>query len=130
VGKPTIQPQKKKRFGGAGFTHWCVFSLARFAVLRTCGCNGLGPAISFSPTRFFFAKKTLVLREISNSTKHINKKKNYNQILKMYFVFNLQTVSTSRRRSSLSRPDIIGCRWKFTELVRKTTSFLEMRMEE
>ena len=38
---------------------------------------------------FFFAKRTLVLKETPNSTKHLNKNENYNEILEMPFVFNL-----------------------------------------
>jgi hypothetical protein len=57
-------------------------------------------------------KRTLSLIETSNSTKHLNKNKNYNKILEMPFIFNLQTMSTMRLhcRSSLSRLDIFGCR--------------------
>ena len=43
-------------------------------------------------------KRTLVLKETPNNRKHLNKNKNYNEILEMPFVFNLQTVSTARRR--------------------------------
>ena len=59
----------------------------------------------------FFAKKTLALKETPNRTKHLNKNEKYKEILEMPFVFNLHTVSTARCRcrSSLSRPDIVGC---------------------
>jgi hypothetical protein len=60
---------------------------------------------------FFFANRTLALKETTNNTKHLKKNENYNEILEKLFIFNLQTVSTARRRcrSSLSRPDVIGC---------------------
>jgi hypothetical protein len=38
---------------------------------------------------FFSEYRTLVLKETSNSTKHLNKNKNYNEILEMPFAFNL-----------------------------------------
>jgi hypothetical protein len=52
---------------------------------------------------FLFASK-----ETTNSTKHLKKNENYNDIFEKPFIFNLQTVSTVRRRcrSSLSRPDV------------------------
>jgi hypothetical protein len=48
------------------------------------------------------------------------------------FIFNLQTVSSVRRRcrSSLSQLDVVGCRWEITERVKKTTSITEMKKEE
>jgi hypothetical protein len=47
----------------------------------------------------------LALRETSNSTKYLNKNENYNAILEMPFVFNLQIVLMARRycRFSLGR---------------------------
>jgi hypothetical protein len=53
---------------------------------------------------FFFANRTLALKETPNSTKQLKKNENYNEILEKPFIFNLQTVSTARRRcrSSLS----------------------------
>jgi hypothetical protein len=71
-------------------------------------------------------------REISNSKKHLNKKGNYNEILEMPFVSNLQTVSTTRHRccSYLSRPDIVGCGQEVTERVKKTASVPETRKKE
>jgi hypothetical protein len=53
----------------------------------------------------------LALKETANGTKHLNKNKNYIKILEMSFSFNLQTVSTVRRRcrTSDSRPDVVGC---------------------
>jgi hypothetical protein len=76
--------------------------------------------------------RTLALKETSNSTKHLNKNENYNEILEMPFVFNLKTVSTARRRcrSSLSRPDIVGCVWEVVERVKKTTSVPETKKKE
>jgi hypothetical protein len=61
--------------------------------------------------RFFFANRTLALKETPNSTKHPKKNENYNEIFEKSFIFNLQTVSTARRRcrSSLSRLDVVGC---------------------
>jgi hypothetical protein len=52
---------------------------------------------------------TLALKETPNSTKHPKKNENYNEILEKPFIFNLQTMSTARRRcrSSLSRPDVV-----------------------
>jgi hypothetical protein len=57
---------------------------------------------------FFFANRTLASKETTNSTKHLKKNENYNDIFEKPFIFNLQTVSTARRRcrSSLSRPDV------------------------
>jgi hypothetical protein len=42
---------------------------------------------------FFFANKTLALKETTNNTKHPKKNENYNEILENPFIFNLQTVS-------------------------------------
>jgi hypothetical protein len=52
---------------------------------------------------------TLALKETVNNTKHPKKNENYNVILEKPFIFNLQTVLTARRRSSLSWLDVIGC---------------------
>jgi hypothetical protein len=67
-----------------------------------------------------------------NSIKHLKKNENYNEILEKPFIFNLQTMSTARRRcrSSLSRPDVVGCGRKVTEQVKKTTSVSETKKEE
>jgi hypothetical protein len=72
----------------------------------------------------FFANKTLALKETPNSIKHPKKNENNNKILEKPFIFNLQTVWTVRRRcrSSLSRPDVVGCGWEAVERVKKTTS--------
>jgi ppGpp synthetase/RelA/SpoT-type nucleotidyltranferase len=80
----------------------------------------------------FIAKRILALRETSNSIKYLNKKENYNEILEMSFVFNLQTMSIAFRRcrSSLSQPDIVGCRREVTGRVKKTTSVLETRKKK
>ena len=66
----------------------------------------------------------MALKETANSTKQLKKNENYNEILEKPFIFNLQTVSTARRRcrSSLSRPDVVGCRREVAEWVKKTTS--------
>jgi hypothetical protein len=80
----------------------------------------------------FIAKRILALRETSNSIKYLNKKENYNEILEMSFVFNLQTVSAARRRrccSSLCWPDVVGCRREVTEHVKKITSVPEAKKE-
>jgi hypothetical protein len=63
------------------------------------------------------------------STKHLNKKKKYNEALKMPFVFNLQTMSTARRRCrfSLSRLDVVGCGQEDAKRIKKTTSVLETK---
>jgi hypothetical protein len=57
-----------------------------------------------------------------NSTKN-PKKKNYNKIFEKPFIFNLQTMSTTRHRcrSFLSRHNVVGCRRKVVERVKKTT---------
>jgi hypothetical protein len=70
------------------------------------------------------------LKETTNSTKH--PKKNYNEILEKPFIFNLQTVSTACRccRSSLSRPDDVGCRQEVIERVKNTTSILKTKKKE
>ena len=64
-------------------------------------------------------KRTLKLRETSNNTKHLNKNENYNEILEMPFVFNLQTVLMAgrRRRSTLSQPEVVGCGQEVVERV-------------
>jgi hypothetical protein len=66
----------------------------------------------------------LALKETTNSTKHLKKSKNYDEILEKPLIFNLQTVSTVRRRcrSSLSWPDIVGCGREVAKRVKKTTS--------
>ena len=50
----------------------------------------------------------------------------------MPFVFNLQTVSTTRRRyhSSLSRLDVVDCGREVAERVKKTTSVPETKKKE
>jgi hypothetical protein len=80
----------------------------------------------------FFANRNLALKETTNNTKHLKKNKNYNEILEKPFIFNLQTVSTARRRcrSSLSRPDIVGCGQEVAERVKKTTSVPETKKKE
>jgi hypothetical protein len=74
----------------------------------------------------------LALKETTNSTKHLKKNENYNEILEKPFIFNLQTVSTARRRCrcSLSRPDVVGCRREVAERVKKTTSVLKPKKKE
>jgi hypothetical protein len=76
--------------------------------------------------------RTLPLKETTNSTKHPKKNKNYNEILEKPFIFNLQTVSTVRRRcrSSLIQPDVVGCGREVVEQVKKTTSVLETKKKE
>jgi hypothetical protein len=80
----------------------------------------------------FFVNRTLALKETANSTKHLKKNKNYNEIIKKPFIFNLQTVSTARRRcrSSLSRSDVVGCGWEVAERVKKTTSVPKTKKKE
>jgi hypothetical protein len=74
----------------------------------------------------------LALKETSNSTKHSKKNRNYNEILAKPFIFNLQIVSTARRhcRSSLSRPDVVGCGREVAERVKKTTSVPKTKKNE
>jgi hypothetical protein len=45
---------------------------------------------------FFFANRTLALKETSNSTKYPKKNKNYNEIFEKPFIFNLQTACRQR----------------------------------
>jgi hypothetical protein len=80
----------------------------------------------------FFTNRTLALKEITNIVKHPKINKNYNEILEKSFTFNLQTVSMARRccRSSLSRPDVVGCGWEVVERVKMTTSVSEMKKKE
>jgi hypothetical protein len=73
---------------------------------------------------FFFVNRTLALKKTSNNTKHLKKNKNYIEIFEKPFIFNLQTVSTARRRSSPNRPNVVGCRRKVAERVKKTTHTL------
>jgi hypothetical protein len=72
--------------------------------------------------------RTLALKE----TKHSKKNENYNEILEKHVIFNLQTVSTVRRRcrSSPSRPDVVGGGWEVVERVKKTTSIPETKKKE
>jgi hypothetical protein len=79
-----------------------------------------------------FANRALALKETSNSITHPKKNKNYNEILKKTFIFNLPTVSTVCRRfhSFPSWLDVVGCRQKVTEWVKKTTSVLETKKKE
>jgi hypothetical protein len=74
----------------------------------------------------------LGIKKTPNSTKHSKKNKNYNEILEKPFIFNLQTVSTARHRcrSSLCRPNVVGCRWEVAERVKKTTSVPETKKKE
>jgi hypothetical protein len=80
----------------------------------------------------FFANRTLTLKETPNSTKHLKKNENYNEILEKPFIFNLQTVSMARHhcRSSLSRPDVVGCGRDVAERVKKTTSVPKTKKKE
>jgi hypothetical protein len=80
----------------------------------------------------FFTNRTLALKETMNSTKHPKKNENYNKILEKPFIINLQTVSMARRRcrSSLSRPDIVGCRREVAKRFKKTTTVLETKKKE
>jgi hypothetical protein len=72
---------------------------------------------------FLFANRTFTLKETTNNIKHPKKNENYNEILEKPFIFSLQTVSTARHRSSLSRLDVVGCGREVAERVKKTTSF-------
>jgi hypothetical protein len=67
-----------------------------------------------------------------NRTKDLKKNENYNEILEKPFIFNLQTVSMTcyRCRSSLSRPDIVGCRREVAEWVKKTTFVQKTKKKE
>jgi hypothetical protein len=81
---------------------------------------------------FFFANRTLALKETLNCTKHLKKNEKYNKILEKPFIFNLQTVSMARCRcrSFLSRPDVIDCGQEVTEQVKKTTSVPKTKKKE
>jgi hypothetical protein len=74
----------------------------------------------------------LALKETTNSTKYLNKNKNYIETLEMPFIVNLQTVSTARRRyrSSESRPDVVGCELEVAEQAQKATSVLETKKKD
>jgi hypothetical protein len=74
----------------------------------------------------------LALKETTNNTKHLKKNKIYNEILKKPLIFNLQTVSTVRChcRSSLSRPDVVGCGREVAERIKKTTSVPKTKKKE
>jgi hypothetical protein len=86
---------------------------------------------SFRPT-LFFVNRILALKETTNSIKHHKENKNYNKILEKPLIFNLQTVSTARRRcrSSLSRPNVVGCGREVAERVKKTTSAPKTKKKE
>jgi hypothetical protein len=79
-----------------------------------------------------FTNRTLTLKKTPNSTKQLKKNKNYNKILEKPFIFNLQTVSTACRRcrSSVSRPDVVGCGREVTERIKKTTSVSKTKKKE
>jgi hypothetical protein len=81
---------------------------------------------------FFFADRTIELREIFNSTKHPTKKKITIKILEMDFVFTLQAILTVSRhcRSSVSRHTVVGYGQKAAEHVKKTTSHSETKKKE
>jgi hypothetical protein len=81
---------------------------------------------------FFFANRTLALKDTPNSTKHPKKNKNYNKVLGKPSIFNLQTMLTSRRCccSSLSRPDVVGYGREVAERIKKTTSVLKTKKKE
>jgi hypothetical protein len=81
---------------------------------------------------FFFANRTLALKETPNCTNHLKKNENYNKILEKPFIFNLQTVSMARCRchSFLSRPDVIDCGREVAEQVKMTTSVPKMKKKE
>jgi hypothetical protein len=72
----------------------------------------------------------LVLKETSKNAQQLNK--NYNEILKMPFIFNLHVVPTVRRLclSSLSRHDIVRCEREVVKRVKKTTSVPETKKNE
>jgi hypothetical protein len=74
----------------------------------------------------------LTLKETTNSTKRPKKSKNYNEILEKPFINNLQTVLTAHRRcrSSLSRPDVVGCGREAAERVNKTTTIPETKKKK
>jgi hypothetical protein len=76
---------------------------------------------------FFFANRTL-----DEQYKAPKKNENYNEILEKPFIFNLKTVSTARRRcrSSLNRPDVVGCGREVAEQVKKITSVPKMKKKE
>ena len=48
---------------------------------------------------FFFAKRTLALKETPDSTKALNKNENYNALLEIHFVFNLQSYLDANEKS-------------------------------
>jgi hypothetical protein len=74
----------------------------------------------------------LSLKEIASSTKHLNNNENYIEILEIPFIFNLQTVSTARRRCSTShsRPDVVDCGREVTEWAQKATSVPKMKKKD
>jgi hypothetical protein len=71
---------------------------------------------------FCFSNRTPALREIPNTTNHLNKNKNYN----------LPTVSMARRHccSSLSQLDVVRCGQEVAERVKKSTSIPETKKKE
>jgi hypothetical protein len=78
---------------------------------------------------FVLAKRTLVLKETSNSIKHLNKIENYNKIL---IDLHLQPPYRVNGESPLplTQYDDVGCRQEITERVKKITSILEMKKKE
>jgi hypothetical protein len=82
--------------------------------------------------KFFFANKDSDIKKTTNRTKYPKKNENYNEILEKPFIFNLQAVLTACRRcrSSLSRPDVVGCGWEVAERVKKTTSVPKTKKKE
>jgi hypothetical protein len=75
---------------------------------------------------------TLALKIYQTVQSTSRKNKNHNEILENPFIFNHQTVSTVGRRcrSSLSWPDVVGCRREVAEWVKKTTSASKTKKKE
>jgi hypothetical protein len=85
----------------------------------------------FSAVCILFANRSDI-KETMNNTKHLKKNKNYNEILDEHCIFNLQTVSTWHcyYRTSQDRRDVVGCRWKVAEQVKKITSIPETKKRD
>ena len=119
----------RRHFSICTFVCMCehMFVHVYICTLRFSEENHFSASMKTSLAPFYFF--TLALKETSNSTNQPKKNENYNAVLEKPFIFNLQTVSTARRRcrSSMSRPDVVGCGREVAERVKKTTSVPETK---
>jgi hypothetical protein len=75
---------------------------------------------------------TFALKELTNSTKYLNRNENYIKTLEVPFIFNLQTMSTARHhcRSFERRPNVVGCEWEIAKRAHTAISVSEMKKKD